>query len=160
MCPGRIVREPSKGAGGRMIDQRGVHCQGKQEDTGGRVRRRGVPLRQSWGQRGGSKPERVILPGDRADQQLGPQRLFPGDLAALQEAGKGDGEGSSDNLTVPGAKRCGLLELLKEGSKEWEGIGQFGHCWSEAMGVFDAALWQISVRIVIVFPYMESAIEV
>ncbi|SPC64770.1 uncharacterized protein UHOD_12114 [Ustilago sp. UG-2017b] len=49
---------------------------------------------------------------------------------------------------TPGTKRHGLLELLKDGPKKWEGDGQFGCHWLEAMGVLDAAyhLLQAAVR--------------
>ena len=65
------------------------------------------------------------MPGERADQQPGRRRLVPGDLAASQEAGKGDSEGCGNDLPVPGPKRRGPLELLEEGSERGKGDRQF-----------------------------------
>ncbi|SAM84394.1 uncharacterized protein UBRO_20306 [Ustilago bromivora] len=75
--------------------------------------------------KGGSKPEGVGL------------RCWEEKEGIVILPGEGDSEGCSDDLVVPGTKGQGP-ELLQDGPKEWESNGQFGHCQSEAMGMFDA----------------------
>ncbi|CCF50659.1 hypothetical protein NDA11_005056 [Ustilago hordei] len=72
----------------------------------------------------------------------------PHNLTTLQEAGKGDREGHSNNLPVPCSESCGLLELLKNGSEQGEGNRELGLCWSKAVSAFDAldSLLQTAMR--------------